>query len=561
MPRSRRATPRTRSLPRAEALALQTVEAELRTLARDVGLLGAATPRDAHVERARLRRDYAEGRERLPLWTYDLTPATHTHRLRRLDALAAPLRAALDTPLGELYRARADELRLELEAALAVATPRFAVCAEARASRRAPSTERPRRSPSPGASSRPRRWTRPASRATTATHARSSRACAPRSRDASCRSPSGRALRCPRSPPSAATPSGSPRGASSVSWTSSGRSSTRIEAHALPRTRARSLPVAVFAIGTAGGSDDQEGYALWLEVQRRPVRARPEARTRRAPRGGGADARRGRLRVGGAGAPGAWIWTSRTPCGSPSAAFRGSNGVAPGLGRERVYLEAFVRVRDHLASRPGRRADALRGTGLLVGPGRAARVGSVRRGQPGVQTFSAAVPAGSPRRHDERARVAGAARRRVGRVAHREAVPARGEVRAEGVDAGARAAALLGAHPPRIPGAGRAEGARERAVDRREAGVPDERRGPLRGRSGRRVGEGAGVLDPDVREERHPGVARADHGIVLVEGRGRVVLRGDRDAVERHRRHPRPHPPAVSPDTAISSRLVRSALA
>jgi len=33
-------------------------------------------------------------------------------------------------------------------------------------------------------------------------------------------------------------------------------------------------------------------------------------------------------------------------------AFRGGNGLAPGLGRERVYLEAFVRVRAHLAARP-----------------------------------------------------------------------------------------------------------------------------------------------------------------------------------------------------------------
>jgi hypothetical protein len=32
--------------------------------------------------------------------------------------------------------------------------------------------------------------------------------------------------------------------------------------------------------------------------------------------------------------------------------FRGSDGVRPGLGRERVYLESFVRVGAHLASRP-----------------------------------------------------------------------------------------------------------------------------------------------------------------------------------------------------------------
>jgi hypothetical protein len=33
-------------------------------------------------------------------------------------------------------------------------------------------------------------------------------------------------------------------------------------------------------------------------------------------------------------------------------AFRGSHGDGPGLGRERVYLEAYVRTRAHLAAKP-----------------------------------------------------------------------------------------------------------------------------------------------------------------------------------------------------------------
>jgi hypothetical protein len=33
-------------------------------------------------------------------------------------------------------------------------------------------------------------------------------------------------------------------------------------------------------------------------------------------------------------------------------AFRGGDGERPGLGRERVYLESFVRVRAHLELRP-----------------------------------------------------------------------------------------------------------------------------------------------------------------------------------------------------------------
>jgi hypothetical protein len=32
--------------------------------------------------------------------------------------------------------------------------------------------------------------------------------------------------------------------------------------------------------------------------------------------------------------------------------YRGGDGSTPGLGRERIYLEAFLRVRDHLAKKP-----------------------------------------------------------------------------------------------------------------------------------------------------------------------------------------------------------------
>jgi hypothetical protein len=34
-------------------------------------------------------------------------------------------------------------------------------------------------------------------------------------------------------------------------------------------------------------------------------------------------------------------------------AFRGGDGVSAGLGRERVYIESFVRVGKHLAAHPG----------------------------------------------------------------------------------------------------------------------------------------------------------------------------------------------------------------
>jgi hypothetical protein len=124
-----------------------------------------------------------------------------------------------------------------------------------------------------------------------------------------------------------------------------------IEAHALPRARARTLPVPLFAIGTARGSDDQEGYALWLEEgrgvsgpsRRRELGARHVAAALMCA---GADFVAVVRSLRGRGVP------IETCLRAAERAFRGSHGVTPGLGRERVYLEAFLRVGARLASAP-----------------------------------------------------------------------------------------------------------------------------------------------------------------------------------------------------------------
>jgi len=333
---------------------LATVEESLRVVARSVGLLGAATPVDAHVERARLLADYGAGRERLPVWAYAATSTEHRHSrgLRVLDAMEMPLRAIDAMPVGPLYRERALELRRELEAASVVGTSRFAHCA---AVRFAPSAEQSR------ADALAREWARePRTPADAASSTLASDDRDPRSLVSRLRAEVAR-----RRLPFAVRTSASMSALAAISgdtlWVAEGRRLAardiertvvhEIEAHAVPRMRARTLPVGIFAIGTAGGSDDQEGYALWLEEtrgvsgveRRRELGARHEAVSLMRS---GADfvavvrALRD-LEV-----------VLETALRIAERAFRGSDGRTPGLGRERVYLEAYVRVQGCLSRSP-----------------------------------------------------------------------------------------------------------------------------------------------------------------------------------------------------------------
>jgi len=125
-----------------------------------------------------------------------------------------------------------------------------------------------------------------------------------------------------------------------------------IEAHAIPRTRAAQARLAIFQIGTARGVDDQEGLALVLEERGNylsPRRKRELAARHLAVEAmdGGAtfgDALSALIKEHGLPANEAVLVAER--------AFRGGDGTSPGLGRERIYLEAFLRVGEHLKRKP-----------------------------------------------------------------------------------------------------------------------------------------------------------------------------------------------------------------
>jgi len=116
-----------------------------------------------------------------------------------------------------------------------------------------------------------------------------------------------------------------------------------LEGHAAPRMLADAAPLGIFAIGTARGSDDQEGRALWLERRRGFLdhRRRREIALRHVA----ARAVEGRAD---------FVATVRLlqSRGAPlDAALRVAARVhrGGGLGREAVYLPALLRVEDAVA--------------------------------------------------------------------------------------------------------------------------------------------------------------------------------------------------------------------
>jgi hypothetical protein len=125
-----------------------------------------------------------------------------------------------------------------------------------------------------------------------------------------------------------------------------------IEGHVLPRARAQKASLSILRIGTARGVDDQEGRALLLEERaglmcgrrRRHLALRHRAFEAMVDGASFADVTRELTSAHGVEPENAVVIAERV--------FRGGDGVHPGLGRERVYLEALVRVRAHLAAHP-----------------------------------------------------------------------------------------------------------------------------------------------------------------------------------------------------------------
>jgi hypothetical protein len=341
----------TRAQPQRDPGLRRAVERLVLLAAREVKLLGSLTPVDAHRERARLVAAIQAGREASPRWSY--ARVAHDDLRRALDAAERALAAEAETSCDRLYLGRLRELSLEAELCAAAGTAALPRLARERfASGDAAVTRQ--------ASLLCKSWLdEPAQAAPPETLA--SDDADPRSLLSRMRAEVGR-LHLPFTIVTEASLASLAATGDGVILIAPGRRVTdedatrtvlhEIEGHAHPRARAGEVPLALFRAGTARGVDDQEGRALLLEDRagllgsrrRRQLAARHRACEAMADGAAFADVAPALAREHGLDPFQAVVVAERV--------FRGGDGVRPGLGRERVYLEAFVRVRAHLEACP-----------------------------------------------------------------------------------------------------------------------------------------------------------------------------------------------------------------
>jgi len=336
-------------LVRAERLLIEAV--------RSVRLLGSVVPRNAPQERARILAALEAGQTVNPRWTYARTDHT---LLRKALARAAASLAAESHPVAQLYAARCREL--EVEAALSSEAGTTVLGALARARFRSLSPQA-----AGEATILARKWIAEGHEALANADPNEveelilSDAPIPGSLFTRMREEVGR-LGLPFAV--VVQPSLSALAATGERHilVAAGRMTRKedvertvmheIEAHAIPRTRAAQARLAIFQIGTARGIDDQEGLALVLEERggflkprrKRELAARHLAVEAMDAGASFADALSALVKEHGLPAADAVLVAER--------AFRGGDGTSPGLGRERIYLEAFLRVSEHLAKKP-----------------------------------------------------------------------------------------------------------------------------------------------------------------------------------------------------------------
>lgn len=337
-------------LVRAERLLIEAV--------RSVRLLGSVVPRNAPQERARILAALESGQSVLPRWTYARTDHS---LLRAALARAAQRLSAENHPVAQLYAARAREL--EVEAALASEAGTAVLGALARARFRSLSPQA-----AGEATILARKWIAEGHEALgQGVEAEASQelipsdAPVPGSLLTRMREEVGR-LGLPFAV--VVQPSLSALAATGERHilVASGRLTRRedvertvmheVEAHAIPRSRAAKAKLAIFQIGTARGIDDQEGLALVLEERGNWLK--PRRKRELAARHLAVEAMDGGATF--ADALGALVKEHGLPANDAvliaERAFRGGDGTSPGLGRERIYLEAFLRVGAHLAKKP-----------------------------------------------------------------------------------------------------------------------------------------------------------------------------------------------------------------
>ncbi|HXX68189.1 MAG TPA: tyrosine/phenylalanine carboxypeptidase domain-containing protein [Polyangiaceae bacterium] len=326
--------------------------------------LAALTPLDVRRERDRLSRELRTQGRIAPRWSY--VPRPHDELRRALDDAENALSHQVATRKGGdddrsaalawIYRARVRELITEAQLCGAAGSSLVGRLARQRFAPDDPTVAR-------AASDLCCAWLE--RRSSTAPTGRgcviASDSCDPRSLISRMRAAVGR-LRLPFSVVAAPTLAPLAATGDHVIFVATGRSLSdedavrtvlhEIEGHARPRARSRRATCALFRAGTARGADDQEGRALLIEERagllglrrRRHLAARHRAVEAMFDGASFADVARMLVDLHELDETEAIVVAER--------AFRGGDGTHPGLGRERVYLESFVRVQQHLENRP-----------------------------------------------------------------------------------------------------------------------------------------------------------------------------------------------------------------
>jgi hypothetical protein len=252
---------------------VSSTDRALTMAAGQIMLIRAVTPTNADAELVSLEQAFRRGLPRLPRWRYEAPPVA-PDLPRALEALAAYLDT--EPPLGAIYAARARELRLEAAIIEAAGTSKVT----ALAGQRFVGT-----SPADGVDGRQADelaldWTE------RGPHDEAIREGEGETRVRSCDSDDPRSLVLRMSAevgkkhlsmrvavqPGMASLAATGDGVILVAarkWLTP-RDVERtvlheVEGHALPRARAARAPLALFAIGTARGIDDQEGRAIAIE--------------------------------------------------------------------------------------------------------------------------------------------------------------------------------------------------------------------------------------------------------------------------------------------------------
>jgi hypothetical protein len=340
------------ALPHTPASGLHRAVQRLLLLAsREVRLLASLTPVDAHHERDRLVRELEAGRRASPRWVY--APVSNEDLRRALDAAERALAEQVETPLDRLYLERIRELALEAELCTAVGTPRVARLALERFAPAGVDVARQ-------ASALCARWLDEPPGEPPAETWMSDDA-DPRSLVSRMRAEVGR-RHLPFTVVTQATLAPLAATGDGVILVAEGRAvsdedATRtvlheVEGHACPRARAEAAGLALLRAGTARGVDDQEGRALLLEERagllgprrRRQLATRHRAYEAMAEGATFTEVAQQLTREHGLEPLAAILVGERV--------FRGGDGVRAGLGRERIYLEALVRVRAGLEACP-----------------------------------------------------------------------------------------------------------------------------------------------------------------------------------------------------------------